>query len=109
MDVRQDFDRPRNLGELAADVLDTIENGFYILDAYWCFVYANVKACQMWGLTRDAVIGQNFWERFPEMLGTVAGERLREAARAGCDVEFESYSRHFDPGCTSGSARSATT
>ena len=92
MDVRREPVRLTDLGGLAADVLDTIEDGFYILDADWRLVYANPTASEMWGLTRDAVIGENFWERFPEMLGTGAAERLREAAHAEHNVEFESFS-----------------
>src|SRR6266851_9696097 len=82
MDVRREPVRLKDLGGLAADILDTVEDGFYILDADWRFVYANPRACEMLGLPRDAVIGQNYWERLPEMLGTAAGARLREAARA---------------------------
>jgi PAS domain S-box-containing protein len=92
MDVRREPVRLKDLGGLAADVLDTIKDGFYILDADWRLVYANPKACELWGLAADAVIGHNFWERFPEMLGTAAGERLRDAARADRNVEFESFS-----------------
>jgi PAS domain S-box-containing protein len=92
MDVRREPVRPWDLGGPAADVLDTIEDGFYILDADWRFVYANPRACEMWGLTRDALIGRNYWERLPEMLDTAAGKQLREAARAEHNVEFESFS-----------------
>src|SRR5438270_197518 len=47
MDVRREPVRLKDLGGLAADVLDTIKDGFYILDADWRLVYANPKACEL--------------------------------------------------------------
>jgi hypothetical protein len=36
----------------------------------------------MWGLTLDTLIGRNFWDVFPQMIGTDAEKYLRIAVEA---------------------------
>ncbi len=81
-----------DLGAVAADILDTVEDGFYIVDADWRLIYVNRRACEMWGQLRESLLGRTFWECFPEMIGSELGERLLEAARADHDVTFEIFS-----------------
>jgi PAS domain S-box-containing protein len=83
---------------LAAEILDRIQDGFYAIDDGWRFVYANRRACAMWGTTREAVVGRVLWECFPEIVGTEAERQLRDAVAAGAASEFETFSpvvRHW--------------
>jgi PAS domain S-box-containing protein len=77
---------------VAQDILETIGDGFCAIDAEWQIVYVNLRACEMWGLSRDKLIGRVFWKVFPQMSGTDAEERLLGAIKAGGRVEYEAFS-----------------
>ncbi|MCM0081448.1 PAS domain S-box protein [Geomonas sp. Red32] len=72
--------------------LDSIAEGYYSLDAGWCFVAANPVAQQYFGRPGMDLIGMNLWE----ITGWPAGSRVRTAftkARetgAMARLEFES-------------------
>lgn len=76
----------------ASDVLDRIQDGFYVVDRNWRLVYVNRRACEMWGTTREAILGRVLWQCFPKLNGTAAGQQLRAAVEAGTASEFEALS-----------------
>jgi PAS domain S-box-containing protein len=67
---------------IARDIIETIGDGFCAFDREWKFVYVNLRACEMWGLTPDTLIGRNFWDVLPELTGTDAETFLRNAVEA---------------------------
>jgi PAS domain S-box-containing protein len=77
---------------LAIDILESMGDGFYAVDPDWRLIYANRRACEMWGTTPETVIGQVLWERFPQMAGSEAERRLRDAVAARAVVEYETLS-----------------
>src|SRR5579884_518700 len=77
---------------LAVAILERSQDGFYALDAGWRFVYANRRAYELWGATRETILGREIWERFPQLPGTRAGRLLRAAVAAGVPSEFECLS-----------------
>lgn len=81
-----------DLGDLALEILDRIQDGFYAIDRDWQFVYANRAACEMWGIPRDEILGRVLWERFPQMAGSESGRLLRRAVESRGAAEFESLS-----------------
>lgn len=52
------------------EVLDSIQDGFVGLNHYWNFTYVNQRAAEYAGADADDLMGQNLWERFPELIGT---------------------------------------
>jgi len=83
----------RSLSDLAAEVLDGIMDGFHVLDGDWRIVYANRRACELWGVERAAVQGRVLWDCFPQLLGSEAEERLRQSVIAGVlPAEYEVWS-----------------
>src|SRR6185437_12487962 len=80
------------LGGLAAALLEAVDDGLYVVDREWRFVYANPRACAMWGAARETVIGEVLWQRFPAIVGTRAGQLLRQAVENGEPYEFEVFS-----------------
>jgi PAS domain S-box-containing protein len=76
----------------AQEILETIGDGFCAIDNEWRIVYVNLRACKMWELTSDNLIGRVFWKVFPEITGTDGEERLRGAIKAGSRVEYEAFS-----------------
>jgi PAS domain S-box-containing protein len=77
---------------LALEVLERIADAFYAIDGAWRFVYVNRRACDMLRAERASLIGRSLWERFPELAGSEAGERLRQAVSGGGPAEYEALS-----------------
>ena len=77
---------------VAQDILETIGDGFCAIDSDWRIIYVNLRACEMWGLTPDRLIGHVFWKVFPQITGTDAEMRLHGAIKAGSRVEYEAFS-----------------
>ena len=69
---------------LSADaqaILESMGDAFYALDVDWRFVYANQRALAFWSATADEVIGQVIWQRFPQMVGSLNEQVLRQCPR----------------------------
>ena len=61
------------------EILDSIQDGFVALNHYWNFIYVNQRAAQYVGVEPDDLVGQNLWERFPELVGTTYETAFRRA------------------------------
>jgi PAS domain S-box-containing protein len=61
------------------EILDSIQDGFVALSQYWHFVYVNQCAAEYFGFEYDDIIGQNLWETFPELVGTIYESNFRKA------------------------------
>ncbi|HET8694945.1 MAG TPA: ATP-binding protein, partial [Aquabacterium sp.] len=57
-------EREAMLNRLSA-TLESISDGFYLLDDHWRFAYINQHAQDLIGLPSQAVLGQNHWEVMP--------------------------------------------
>ena len=51
-------------------ILNIMNEAFFDLDNHFVFRKANVQAESFFGKTKGALIGKNFWEVFPEAVGT---------------------------------------
>ncbi|MBI5668660.1 MAG: GAF domain-containing protein [Chloroflexi bacterium] len=72
--------------------LDDAPDAFYVLDRQWRFVYINRRAEQLWGRTRDDLIGKVVWNVFPQAVGSQAYEEHQRAVRDGHPITFETLS-----------------
>ena len=52
--------------QLIADIINNMQDGFYVLDNQWNFTYVNKKVEELVGKTREELINQNFWEVYPK-------------------------------------------
>jgi signal transduction histidine kinase len=71
------------------DVLESMGEGFLLLDRDWCVLYANARAEVVLARKRDSLLGKIFWDEFPEGRNTRAFRMLDHAVRHGTNVEFE--------------------
>jgi diguanylate cyclase (GGDEF)-like protein/PAS domain S-box-containing protein len=71
------------------DLLESLNDGFFCIDKERRFVQMNSKAEQLLRYPRDALLGMNFREAFPDAL---AGD----FAAASCDVLESGIPRHFE-------------
>lgn len=76
------------------EILESIGDAFYAVDAAWSITYLNQRAAQVAqqvaGLAPEMVIGRNLWELVPWMLGT-AFHRINlqaQAERRRADFEW---------------------
>ncbi|MDT8322294.1 MAG: ATP-binding protein, partial [Xanthomonadales bacterium] len=61
-----------------AETLENVNDGFFILDRDWNFVFLNSHAERLLERKRDEVIGCNIWKELPVAAGS-AFQRLRES------------------------------
>ncbi|HII84079.1 MAG TPA: PAS domain S-box protein [Methanobacterium subterraneum] len=60
-------------------ILDSIQDGFVALDNLWNFIYVNPCAAEDLDFDVDDLLGENLWERFPELAGTTHETHFRKA------------------------------
>jgi PAS domain S-box-containing protein len=75
----------KNISEL----LQSIQEIFYVLDGNWNFVYVNKKMADLSGIKSQDIIGQNIWKLFPRTVGTVIEKYFREAMEKRENKRFE--------------------
>jgi len=56
---------------MADNILDSISDCFFALDRNWRFTYVNKSAEAFFRINREELIGVHYWERCPQILGTV--------------------------------------
>ncbi len=78
-----------NARDTLVQVLESISDGFFTLDTDWCIRYMNAAGEQLLGGRRQDLVGRNNWEIYPDLLGTIAEQEFRRAARDRLPVEFE--------------------
>jgi PAS domain S-box-containing protein len=72
-------------------ILENIDNGFISLDNQWRFVYVNRFASSRVGIEAKDLIGKNFWEKFPQAIGTETEAYYRKAFKEKVSLHFENY------------------
>jgi diguanylate cyclase (GGDEF)-like protein/PAS domain S-box-containing protein len=75
----------------AADVLESISDGFLAVDREWRFTYMNARAELLLGMSRTELIGRNLWESFPDALGTQFETAYGRVMQDGVAVSFEEF------------------
>lgn len=57
---------------LLSEIIESIKDGgFFYLDRNWCFIFVNRRMADYLGVRPEDLIGENFWEKFPQYVGTV--------------------------------------
>jgi PAS domain S-box-containing protein len=76
----------------AAAILESITDAFYALDEEFRFTYVNRRAEELWGRSRDALLGKQFWEEFPQSIGSESHEMHHWVMVKRRPVRFEMLS-----------------
>jgi transcriptional regulator with PAS, ATPase and Fis domain len=58
------------------EILDSIQDDFFVLDRNWNYVYASKRYTARIGKEPKDFIGKNAWEMFPKHLGTIVEENF---------------------------------
>jgi PAS domain S-box-containing protein len=78
--------------ERTTDILESISDAFYAVDRGWRFTYVNGKAEELWGRSREELLGKNVWEEFPQLEGSELRRQIERAMEEGKTTEFEAIS-----------------
>jgi PAS domain S-box-containing protein len=93
-------DRMRALEAQLATTLESITDGFYLLDKDWKFLFVNSPAELLLKRRREDLLGKSKWQAFPEAVGTPIEENCRLAVSdqrtARFEVFYEPLSTWFD-------------
>lgn len=82
---------PRDLAQRLMDTLESISDAFLTLDRDGCFTYVNSRAEKMLHRPREALLGLNLWQTFPELAGSTCQRECERAMAQGVTVNFESF------------------
>jgi PAS domain S-box-containing protein len=72
-------------------ILSSLRDGFVTFDRDWRYTYVNDRQLEILKLPREAVMGRNLWEVFPDDVGTEAYYQLHRAMNEKITVQFEFY------------------
>jgi PAS domain S-box-containing protein len=71
--------------------LESITDGFCLIDRDWKFTFFNGQAERMLQRRRQDVLGKTLWQEFPESLGTRMERECRLALQAQRTARFEAF------------------
>ncbi|MDO8386023.1 MAG: PAS domain S-box protein [Polaromonas sp.] len=73
--------------------LESITDGFALMDADWRFTFLNRQAENMLQRPAGQLLGKNLWEEFPDILGTPVERGYRAAVAERRSERFEAFYR----------------
>ena len=86
----------RATAERNVEILESISDAFYAVDRDWRFTYVNRRAEEWLGRSRKALIGQIYWDEFPEIVGSEPYHAHLSAAGSREVVRLEALSPILD-------------
>lgn len=74
-------------------VLESISEGFFLVDRSWRIRYANQQAAEIGSLELPTFVGRSLWDVFPELERSAFGRAFQEAMKTGQVARVEDYYR----------------
>ena len=78
--------------EQVSRILESISDAFFAVDDGWRFTYVNRRAEELWGRSREDLLGKNIWEELPQLVGSEPHRQMTLAAERRVTTEFETAS-----------------
>lgn len=72
-------------------ILESLKDAFFLLDKHWRFTYVNQQAAKLAHLSAEDLIGQNIWEKVPNLKDTIFEEKAYEAIQTQKSIQFEAF------------------
>ncbi|WP_185806911.1 PAS domain S-box protein [Bacillus sp. HMF5848] len=72
-------------------ILDSITDAFIALDHDWRIIFMNQEAERYTGKDASKLLGKNFWDEFPALIGTKFEEEYRKAYNENVYTRFQEY------------------
>jgi len=74
------------------DILESISDAFYAVDADWRLTYINHKTEEWWHRCREDLVGKMLWDIFPNQENIQGYKELHRAAQERIPILFETFS-----------------
>ncbi len=78
------------------EVLDSIQDDFYVLDREWKFTFVSKRFASRIGKVPEDFLGNDIWKMFPRHLGTAYEDNLRDAMDKRETRRFEVGGQYTD-------------
>ncbi|MCB2189346.1 MAG: PAS domain-containing protein [Deltaproteobacteria bacterium] len=88
---KEDEETIRTAARQMHDILGSITDGFFTLDHQFRVTFFNQAAGRLLGREPEEVLGQNLFEAFPEIRGSIFEEKFTEALVERRSLAFETY------------------
>ncbi|MEJ2184686.1 MAG: ATP-binding protein [Gemmatimonadota bacterium] len=72
-------------------ILESITDGFIVVDRSWRYQYVNSSAERLLAARREALLGRTIWDVFPPLSNTAVEREFRRALAEDVSVHFEYY------------------
>jgi PAS domain S-box-containing protein len=82
--------------EQIANILESINEGFFAFDGEWTCTYVNEKAVVLTGIPRDQLLGKKLQELIPSAVSGRVRAELDRVATESVHVQFEHYYAPLD-------------
>lgn len=73
------------------EILESISDGFYVLDEHWIFKYFNKEAEKLLKRKSSELLGKNIWKEFVRTKGTQLEIVYKSVVKTGQPTSFEYY------------------
>ncbi|HWZ17813.1 MAG TPA: ATP-binding protein [Ktedonobacteraceae bacterium] len=72
-------------------LFDSLNEGVYIVDTAWHFIYVNKRAAEIQDKPPEELLGKNIWELYPEAVEMVSYSQAHHAVEKNIPVSYEIY------------------
>ncbi|MCU7549387.1 PAS domain S-box protein [Chitinophagaceae bacterium LB-8] len=73
------------------EMLELITDGFLALDRNWHITHITPRVEKIVSVKREHYLNKNYWECFPELIGSVYEEQFKKAVQTRMPVHFNGY------------------
>lgn len=77
-------------------VLESIQDGFFALNRDWVFTYINTQAERLVGAAPGTLLGRNYWDVYPDLVGSSVERCYRRVAATGSTEQIENFYAPLD-------------
>ena len=88
---KQAEEKLRQANARISEILESITDLFAVFDREWRYIYVNDRSVNNRGLPREQMLGRCVWDIYPELVGTPAEKKLRQAMTERVTVDYEIF------------------
>lgn len=88
--VFEEITEKKRMEQGLENILNSIGDGFFACDERWDIIYMNPQLEKMLSVSAKNLIGKNFWQAFPDVIGTDREVAYKNVAK-GATKAFEHY------------------